>query len=458
MRVLLFDIDALRPDHLGCYGYRRPTSPTLDAVAAEGLCFNRYYCANSPCLPSRMSFASGRFGINNGCCSNIWAGAKFHIRHRPYGGPYPENEMLPRSLRRAGMDTIGFSNFPDRHSAAWFMCGWSEFHSPNLKCGGETAQEVNDAVLPWLKVNAARDNYLLYVNYWDAHRCYKMDPSWGDPLRGHPVTQRWPDDAAIAAHQHIPGPFTASLQFTDHKSPFPLMPDAVTNRADFEHMITGYDTAIRYVDHHLRIILDEFERQGLMNDTAVIITSDHGDAFGEHGIYSDHVCADECVHRVPLIVRWPGVTGPGRRCDDLLYNVDLSATLCEMLGAAIPAAWDGASFAAQLRGQPAVGREYLVWDHGTYAVQRAVRTRRHLMVRTYDDKGYPFRPVALYDMEQDPYQTRDLSEALPDIVATCDSMLNHWLQEQRAKHGVEADPLELVVAERRRRALPDETK
>ena len=83
----------------------------------------------------------------------------------------------------------------------------------------------------------------------------------------------------------------------------------VIERADFEQMVNGYDAAIRFVDHHVQQVLDEFDRQGLLDETAVIITADHGDAFGEHGIYSDHVCADECIHHIPLIVRWPGVAG-----------------------------------------------------------------------------------------------------------------------------------------------------
>ena len=89
------------------------------------------------------------------------------------------------------------------------------------------------------------------------------------------------------------------------------MPGSISNRKDFEHMVTGYDAAIAYVDHHLGIVLDELAKQGVLDDTAIIITSDHGDAFGEHGIYSDHVCADECIHHIPLIVNWPGVTKPG---------------------------------------------------------------------------------------------------------------------------------------------------
>src|SRR4030042_1328364 len=100
MRIIYFDIDCLRPDHLGCYGYNRPTSPAIDGIARQGVRFEHYYCASSPCLPSRTAWASGRFGIRNGVISNHSAGAKFHIRTRIYGGPLPENDMLMRHLRK----------------------------------------------------------------------------------------------------------------------------------------------------------------------------------------------------------------------------------------------------------------------------------------------------------------------------------------------------------------------
>ena len=448
MRIILFDIDCLRPDHLGCYGYDRPTSPTIDSFAGQGMCFDNYFCASSPCLPSRMGFVSGRFGINNGVISNVGAGAAFRIRTRSYSGPNPENEMLMRHLRSAGWDTISFSNFADRHSAPWFMCGFSEFYTPNLKGGGETASEVNDPLLRWLKTNARRDNYLLHVNYWDAHRCYKMDPSWADPLKGHPVARPWPDEETIEQHQSITGPFTACGQFENGKSPVPLMPDAVTSRKDFEHMITGYDAAIRYVDHHVKIVLDELDRQGALDDAIIIITADHGDAFGEHGIYSDHVCADECIHHIPLIVRWPGLTTPGSRCDDLVYNVDLPATLSELLAGPVPGEWDGMSFAPQLRSERGAQRDYLVWDHGLYTVQRVVRTKRHLMVRTYDAYGYPFEPVELYDLVEDRFQARNLSQAEPDTVKWCQGLLDEWAERQRARHGTLVDPIESILTER----------
>lgn len=450
MRIILFDIDCLRPDHLGCYGYPRPTSPTIDALAREGVRFTRYFCADSPCLPSRAGWASGRFGIRNGIVSNFGAGAQFRIRLRPYVGPHPDSQMLMRHLRANGYEPISFSNFADRHNAFWFTCGWSEYHTPNLKGGAETAQEVNDVVLRWLGQNARRENYVLHINYWDVHRCYKMDASWADRFKGYPVSQEWPDEEAIRVHQALGGPFTAQRQFKDNTSPYPLMPGAVRSRRDFEHMVTGYDAAIAYADHHVQVVLDELDRQGVLQDAVIVVTADHGDAFGEHGIYSDHVCADECIHRIPLIIRWPGRTPGDKTSDALLYNVDLAATLCDLLGLSIPAEWDGASFKEQVEGEPGGGREYLVWDHGLYTVQRAVRTRTHLMIRTYDHYGYGFAPVELYDINRDPYQTKDLAGQMPELVSDCDHRMLEWTQSQLARDGWRPDPLMAVLEERGR--------
>jgi arylsulfatase A-like enzyme len=328
------------------------------------------------------------------------------------------------------------------------MCGWSEYHTPNLKGGRETAEEVNAPLLHWLKNNATRENYFLHINYWDAHRCYKMDASWADRFKDSPVKQPWPDEEAIRAHQEITGPFTASGQFKDGVSQFPLMPGSVSSRKDFEHLITGYDAAIAYADHHLSIVLEELDRQGVLDDAAIIISADHGDAFGEHGIYSDHVCADECINRIPLIVRWPGVAPPDRKSKVLLSNVDFAPTLCDLLGIPAPADWDGLSFAGNLRSGEGIDRDYLVWDHGLYTVQRAVRTKTHLMMRTYDDFGYQFEPVELYDMVKDPYQTRSIRDDEPDVVEECQDLMDGWIEEQKSKEHFHPDPLEEILRER----------
>lgn len=449
MRIIYFDIDCLRPDHLGCYGYNRPTSPTIDKIAEQGTCFQNYYCASSPCMPSRTALMSGRFGIRNGVISNHGQGAKFNIRLRNYVGPVKDNEMFPRLLRANGFDTFCFSNFADRHNAFYYTCNWTEYHTPNLKGGSEIASEVNEPVLRWLKHSATRDNYYLHINYWDVHRIYKMEASWADRFKDYPVTQEWPDEKAIEAQQSITGRFTTHGQFPNNVSRVPLMPGAINNRKDFEHMITGYDAAIAYTDHHISLVLEELDRQGVLDDAIIIFSADHGDAFGEHSIYSDHVCADECIHRVPLIVRWPGVAPAGGKCDSLLYNVDLAPTIADLLGIEQPTDWDGKSFAENLKGNKGLDRDYLVWDHGLYTLQRAVRTKNHLMIHTYDDHGYQqFEPVELYDMKTDPYQTRNIRNEQPETVEQCNRHLTEWVEEQRAKGHCISDPLIEIMRER----------
>ena len=453
MRIIYFDIDCLRPDHLGCYGYDRPTSPTIDSIAAEGMRFNHYYCADSPCLPSRTAMMSGRFGIHNGVTSNHGAGAKFQIDNHVYGGPKAENEMFVRHLRKNGYDTVAFSNFADRHQALWYMIGWSEFHTPNLKCGGESGDEVNEKALAWLKQNATRENYYMHINYWDTHRVYKMDKSWADRFKDFPVTQAWPDEAAIAAHQSHEGGFTAHRQFKDDKSKVDLMPGAINNRADFEHMITGYDASIAYVDAHVKEVLDELDRQGVLDDAVIIFSSDHGDAFGEHGIYSDHVCVDECIHRIPLIVRWPGKTPADGQCDSFMTNVDYAPTICDMLGCDVeppPEKWDGQSYAENLQGRPGADRDFLVWDSSLYTVQRAVRTKEHLYIRTLDPADYNcFAPEELYDMTADPHQTTNLAADQPDRVEQLRNQMDNWVAEQQARGLGNPDPLQETLRERK---------
>lgn len=452
MRIIVFDIDCLRPDHLGCYGYNRPTSPTIDSIAENGTIFTHYYCADGPCLPSRTGLISGRFGINNGVVSNAGKGANFRIKIKSYIGPAEENEIFMRLLRKkAGIDTIGISNFADRHNFMWFMCGWSEYYTPNLKGGGETADEINEVAIRWIRKNSGRDNFLLYLNYWDTHRCYKMDTKFSERFKDYPVTQEWPDEDTIKKHLKYKGPFTAMEQFKDNISPVPLMPGCIKTRKDFEHLLTGYDTSIYYVDLHIEQILTELEKNKMLDDTIFIITSDHGDAFGESGIYSDHVCADECINHIPLIINWPEISKV-RKVDGFFYNIDLPATICDILGIEKPELWDGISSKENLLGKKEKGRDYLVWGHALYTVQRAVRTEEYLMIRTYDVFSFSweqFPPVQLYEIEKDKYQTENIAEKRKDIVAKCDNLLNEWLHNQKRKKSFTVDPFDIVLLERK---------
>jgi arylsulfatase A-like enzyme len=454
MRILYLDLDTLRPDHLSGYGYPRPTSPHLDSVIRRGLRFSRAFAQSSPCVPSRAALFSGRFDVHNGVVTHWGPGGE--LRPPAPGGPGRGGAlgapMLAKHLNAGGYRTVSVSSFADRHQAWWFCDGWSELYQHTLKRGDEVADEVNAVALPWLERNAAADNWLLHLQYWDVHRNYRIpEPQrWVDAVKDAPPPA-WPDAATIARDQANPGPFTARNFFTTgNPSPFPVtMPDAVATRADFERLINGYDACLRYLDDRIGRVLAALRAQGVLEETAIIVSADHGEQFGELGVYGDHCMAASAVNTVPLVVAWPGVVPDrlaGAVCDDLVYNVDLPPTLAELLGLPQPAGWDGASLARQLRGEAAPDwRRFAVYSHGLYSCQRVVRTARWQLTRTYHPGAFPLDPVMLHDMEVDPYQTENLAAQHPEVVQELDHLLAGWLQEQLGRPGAAPDPLQQVV-------------
>jgi hypothetical protein len=119
------------------------------------------------------------------------------------------------------------------------------------------------------------------------------------------------------------------------------------------------------------------------------------------------------------------------------------------MGAEAPEEWDGQSFAPHLMGRPGTERTHLVWQHALYTVQRAVRTRDHLFIRTYDPLSFAREEAELFDMRRDPYQTANIARENGAIVEDCQALLDGWVEEQLSKPGSGPDPLEAVLAERR---------
>jgi arylsulfatase A-like enzyme len=193
------------------------------------------------------------------------------------------------------------------------------------------------------------------------------------------------------------------------------MPDQIADVADWKQFVDGYDGAIRYMDDQIGRVFDTLERRGVLDDTAIIISADHGEAMGEHGVYGDHVCASQAVHNIPMIVRWPGTGAPGAAYDGFCYNVDLHPTLCDLLDLPTPERWDGESFADAVLGHPWEGRPFLVWEHALYSCQRTVRTADWLYTRTYHPGSFQAEWESLWDLSADPHMTENLAEKEPAL-------------------------------------------
>ncbi len=441
MRVLYIDIDSLRPDHLGCYGYGRPISPHIDALAAQGVRFNRFYASDTPCVPSRAALFSGRAGIESGVVTHehIPSAAQLRYGNRERHGAAP---VWMHHLAKNGIQTASFSSFANRHLAGWFHFGFRQFHLDSLKNGDEDAPEVNDVFLPWLETNGQKDDWFVHLNFWDPHTYYTEPRENYDFAASFPAPD-WPDAATIERQQRDTGVRSAGHIWTTAEEKvrgrWPNMPAQLKNRADFEHLIDGYDGAIHFVDQQLGRVFDALRAQGVWDETAIIISADHGEAFGELGQYMEHGSAAPAVHHIPLIIKWPGKTDgcAGQARDELLLNFDLSATVSAALGFGVPSGWNGRSFAPLLQGEKMDDpRESLVWSHGLHCRQRAVFDGKWCFIRTYEPSYYEYPPRMLFDLESDPHTQNDLAATQIERVLAMENQLLEWEKASVAATGL----------------------
>lgn len=447
MRILYLDLDTTRPDHLSCYGYHRNTSPNLDRIAAEGVRFENCYASDAPCLPSRAALFNGRFGIHTGVVGHGGTAADLRLEGRPRAfRNNPDRMPWIMSLARKGLYTVSVSPFAERHSAWWFYHGFREMYNPG-KGGLERAEEVAPYALDWIRRNAKRDDWFLHVNFWDPHTPYRTPEEYGNPFAEDPAPT-WLTEEILARHRASYGPHSAREPrgFRPQPSSWPREPVEIATLDDFRRWIDGYDVGIRYADDYCGRILNALADEGVLDETIVIISSDHGENQGELNVYGDHQTADHITNRVPLIIRWPGM--PGGRVDHALhYQMDMAATVLELLGAEIPPLWDAQSFAAAFRAGKEQGRGYLVVSQCAWSCQRAVRYGPWLMIRTYHDGYKEFPPIMLFNLEEDPHETRNLADERPDAVGYCVRLLDEWHAEMMASSPEDRDPMWTVIRE-----------
>jgi len=400
--VLLLIIDTQRADHLSAYGYQRQTSPNLERFAAEGTLFLNAYSSSSWTLPSHASLMTGR------PLHEHLAG----VIRRPYlDGHYP---TLAEAMRRAGYATggvvantfwtgrqtglnRGFIHYEDfwgnlgdavartalgRRLAYGLLPRFGLIDIP----GRKRAEEVNRDLLRWLDGLDQRRPFFAFVNYLDVH---------GPLLPPPPYDGRFSDGRAVHGEHEIQiGAIAGDI----------VVPPPAERRA----IIDKYDESILYLDANLGRLFAELRRRGTLDNTVVVVTSDHGESWGEHGMmYHGHSLYYETLH-VPLIVRYPARAAVGRRESSPVGVQQLSATIADLVGLG-PSAFPGTSlFAPHAEAQPVlaeVARRSMVaanWPSSRGWLASVLTDRWQLIRRQTGE-------VELFDLQADPKQERNLA-------------------------------------------------
>lgn len=450
MRILYIDIDTLRPDHLGCYGYHRNTSPNLDALARQGVLFENCYNTDAPCLPSRASMWSGRCGFHTGVVNHGGTAADPFVEGptRGFRDIYDATSWMS-ALRRAGLYTVTVSPFGERHGAWHWYASFREIYNPG-RGGAEIADEVTPYALDWIRRNAERDDWFLHVNYWDPHTPYRTPESFGNPFADDPLPEWLTEEVRQAGWDgygpHSPQEVHGWGGELLHER-FPRIPQQLDSMQAVRKWIDGYDVGIRYADEHAGRLLNALDEAGVLDDTIVMVSSDHGENQGELNVWGDHQTADQVTCRVPLIVRAPGMVDGPRTDSALHYQYDWAATLIELVGGTVPDNWDGVPFTDAFTNGGEQGRDYLVVSQNAWACQRSVRFDDYICLRTYHDGLKQLDPIMLYALSEDPHETHNLASERPEVTNQAMRLLEEWQHEMMltSKHGV--DPMMTVLRE-----------
>ncbi len=333
--LLVISIDTLRADHLTCYGYDRGTSPHLDQLASEGVLFENLTAASSWTVPSHMSMFTSLY-------PSVHKVQNFSIRLAE-GIP-----TLAQCLAQSGYVTAAFVTGPALNHYFGFNRGFQTYDDFTVskmfenRAGQEigflegidhavTNPAITDLATDWLRKHS-QERFFLFLHYWDCHYDYippapfnrKFDPGYAGREDGRDVEER-----ARKLEAHI-------------------------SAMDLAHMVALYDGEIAHTDEHVGKILQLVQDLRLSEKTLVIVLSDHGEAFLEHGkLLHGNSLYEELLH-VPLIMRLPGVIPAGKRVAGNVSHVDLMPTVLALLHQACPAQIQGIDLSPMILGDKPV--------------------------------------------------------------------------------------------------------
>ncbi len=374
--MVLVVIDTLRPDHMGAYGSRRGATPRLDAFAAQATLFESAIAQAPHTIPSVLQLMTSRYAQG------------LEIGER--------DTTLAEALRSAGYDTLAVvenPNFEQHPTAHGLRRGFRRFYRNGVLDPDDLAQQLYktntsaDAVTAQI-VRALRTRdparpLFLWAHYFDPH---------------DPYLPPFADDLETLARRAPPGAPTGDVRASAlyRQSPPPVLaPD------EQARIVALYDAEVAYADQAVGELFEALRREGLFERALVILTSDHGESLGEHGVWTHGRSAWDPEIRVPLVVRRPG-QARAERVPDAVELLDVFPTVLDVAGLS-PA---GLRLDGQSLFRRAPRPAFLFWKEW-----QVVRTREWKLVQAGE-------LVSLYRIDRDPGEARDLIDTQAEVART----------------------------------------
>lgn len=386
--IIFIVVDALRADHVSSYGYTRPTTPNLDSwIADQGALFSDTTAASSWTNPSNGAMLTSQLPSS---IDTVWSDMQRSL---------PEDEvLLAEYLHDAGYYTAGFvSNW-------WLraMFGYDQGFDVYQNTTGENATRafaINGLAVDWLDINLAKlqsggQPLFLFLYYLDPH-------TWYDP----------PPPYDVMYDNTYTGSLTAEIYGHGKEV---VAGNIVPSERDIEHLLALYDGEITHWDFYLGQMFEYLQAKGVLQNSIIVVTSDHGQMFGEHGKWIHRNSLYEEVLRIPLLFRYTGTVGAGQVLDTPVSNMDITPTLLDMAGIPVPGGMQGQSLLPLMQGGAAPdSREifsemdgetdpnsdgYWIAPHtNLYSVKQNGWKLIHAQEAPQEDQLFEVRPNSIYE-------------------------------------------------------------
>lgn len=425
LNIILISLDALRYDRTGFGGNPDGLTPNLDAFAQESIVFEKTVSAASWTLPSHMSVWTGRWPSVHGVTNKLRLLGRDQMAESTLS---PGIETYPNLLAQNGWTAAGFSGGAGMSGKYGFNRGFDTYVDDRPFAGFDYS---SPQAVEWLREHRD-ERFFLVLHGYDSHGQYPLATS---AIESIPYEGSL--DGSIEENARIREGGLAAIEDPGDASDM----TAQIGLEDAAFLESIYDEKVKDADERLGSFLSQVRTMGLMDDTVILVMSDHGDEFMEHGAFDHgHTLYEEQTH-VVMMMRLPGYARE-HRVEPVVRTIDLFPTLFDLLGLEGPVGVNGESLVPLLRGEDLELTAYGETDYRLYVHHRAIRDDDYKLVLDLRDGE-----TELYDLSADGAEQNDISSTEPRRTYEMEQALRGWMMEHGQNpqdyRGMEQDPIEI---------------
>jgi arylsulfatase A-like enzyme len=409
--IVCFVGEGLRPDELSSAGNKLVNTPNMDRIGREGCTFSNGFVVNALCLPSRATFLTGMYSHTTGAVSNV-------------EGKIPARfPLVSDMLQKAGYETafLGKSHIEGalmEHNWDYYFgfVGQADYYRPQITEGvrgkygpqklydGEYVDTLlTRKAVEWLQQKRTNP-FCLFLWFYAPHAPFYRPKDMVNDFNGVPIPKPSSFDEDL---KNYPGKPRAVADADNKIGSSEVFSD---DPRSLEELVKDHYAGVQDNDRNVGAIWKELERQNVANDTAVLLSSDHGFFLGEHHLYDKRLMYEPSI-RVPMMLRYPGRVKAESESKEMVLNLDMAPTLLEIAGLAVPSEMQGKSMLPLAEGKPNVPwRKDWLYEYYEYPGFENVRPCRGVRTERYKFIHFFIEPqeFELYDLESDPDEMNNL--------------------------------------------------